>query len=325
MLNSPKNFKTPKDVKTINLKKINLKKIEKNDKIIFDKFFKDANCQSSKYTFTNLFMWRNLYNVSWAVENDVLFIFTENDKTFSAWQPFGAPENMQDAISKILTCAKELKGDKEFILNFLEKNFVDELKKFPDAKFEISFNPAYTDYVYAAEDLATLGGRKFHGKKNHLNQFYKDYPIAEYSPVTAEIIPKCLELLDDWYDTQLNDPELVNLRENLAHEKNAIHEIFSDYNFFGIKGGTILLGKNVAAFTFGEMLNSDTAVIHVEKAAADIRGAFTAINQNFVANEWQGATFINREEDMGIDGLRRAKESYKPVKMIKKFSAKIAE
>ena len=305
------------------MKTINLKKIEKTDKNIFDKFFQAANCQSSKYTFTNLFMWRNLYNVSWAVENDVLFIFAENNKTFSAWKPFGAAENMQDAISKILTCANELKGDREFILNFLEKNFVEELKKFPNAKFEINFNLAYTDYVYAAEDLATLGGRKFHGKKNHLNQFYKDYPIAEYSPITAEIIPQCLELLDDWYETQLNDPELFTLRESLAHEKNAIYEIFGDYNFFGIKGGAILFGKKVIAFTFGEMLNSDTAVIHVEKAAADIRGAFTAINQNFVAHEWQNATFINREEDLGVEGLRKAKESYRPVKMIEKFSAKI--
>jgi hypothetical protein len=307
------------------VKKINLKKIEKADKPVFDKFYKNANCESSNYTFTNLFMWRKLCNIRWAVEDDVLFTFAENDKTFSAWQPFGAPEKMQNAIAKILTCARELKGDKAFNFNVLEKKFVEELNKFPDAKFEIGFNPAYTDYVYSAEDLATLGGRKLHSKKNHLNQFYNDYPIAKYAPITDGIISKCLELLDDWYETQLNDPEFLSLRENLAHEKKAIHEIFNDFDYFKVKGGAILLGKNVVAFTFGEMLNSDTAVIHVEKAAADIRGAFTAINQNFVAHEFQNATFINREEDMGIDGLRKAKESYRPVKMIKKFSAKIIE
>lgn len=307
------------------MKKINLKKIEKKDKPVFDKFLQAANCESSKYTFTNLFMWRNLYNISWTVEDDVLFMFAENEKNLSAWQPFGAPEKIQEAVHKILNFAKENKGDRTFTFDFLEKFFADELKKFPDVKFEISFDKGKSDYVYSASDLIELPGRKFHGKKNHLNQFYKDYPIAEYAPITAPIIPKCLELLDDWYDTQFNDPELFALRENLEYEKNAIHEIFSDYNYFGIKGGAILLGKNVAAFTFGEMLNSDTAVIHVEKAAADIRGAFNAINQNFVAHEWENFTYINREEDMGINGLRKAKESYRPVKMIKKFSAKIAE
>ena len=304
---------------------INLKKLEKTDKNIFDKFYNAQYCESSKYTFTNLFMWRNLYNILWAVENDVLFVFASNDKTFSAWQPFGAPDKMQDAIAKILNLSKELKGDKNFQFSFLEKNFVEELKKFPAANFEIDFNAAYSDYVYNAEDLINLSGRKFHGKKNHLNQFYKDYPLAEYSPITPEIIPQCLELLDLWYETQINDPEFVPLRENLACEKNAIHEVFNDFNYFGIKGGAILFGNKVAAFTFGEKLNSDTAVIHVEKAAPEIRGAFTAINQNFAANEWANVNFINREEDMGIEGLRRAKESYRPVKMIEKFYAKVID
>ena len=304
---------------------INLKKIEKTDKAIFDKFYSAQYIESSKYTFTNLFMWRNLYNISWAVENDVLYTFAENEKTLSAWQPFGAADKMQDAISKILTCADELKGDREFKFDFLEKNFVEELEKYPAAKFKTGFKSAYTDYVYNAEDLINLSGRKFHGKKNHLNQFYKDYPRVEYSPLTAEIIPQCLKLLESWYEIQLNDPELASLRENLLQEKNAIREVFSDFEYFGIKGGAMLFGQNVIAFTFGEKLNSDTAVIHVEKADPEIRGAFTAINQNFIEHEWANMTYINREEDMGLDGLRKAKESYRPVKMIEKFSAKIVE
>lgn len=253
----------------------------------------------------------------------MLYTFAENEKTLSAWQPFGAAEKMQDAISEILTCANEIKGDREFKFDFLEKNFLEELEKYPAAKFETNFKSAYSDYVYNAEDLINLSGRKFHGKKNHLNQFYKDYPVAEYSPLTDEIIPQCLKLLESWYEIQLNFSEFAILRENLAHEKAAISEIFSDFEYFGIKGGTMLFGQNVIAFTFGEQLNSDTAVIHVEKADPEIRGAFIAINQNFIENEWANMTYINREEDMGINGLRKAKESYRPVKMIEKFSAKI--
>ena len=86
-----------------------------------------------------------------------------------------------------------------------------------------------------------------------------------------------------------------------------------------------MLGDKVVAFTFGEKLNSDTAVIHVEKADPEIRGAYTAINQNFVAAEWSEMTYINREEDMGLEGLRQAKESYHPVKMIEKYFVTVKE
>ena len=288
---------------------INFKPIEKADKPIFDKFFRIGYCESSKYTFTNIFMWRDLYDLRWAVEGDVLYIFAGD----VAWQPFGAAKKMPGAIEKVLelTC--------EFA--FLEKSFVAELEKYPAAQFEISADKSKSDYVYSAQDLINLSGRKFHGKKNHLNQFYKDYPAAEYAAITAEIIPHCLERLDAWYEMQVaNFPAL---RENLSHERHGISEVFEDFEFFGLKGGAILLGGKVAAFTFGELLNSNTAVIHVEKADAEIRGAYTAINQQFLANEWASVEFVNREEDLGIEGLRRAKESYRPIKMVDKFSAKV--
>lgn len=254
-------------------------------------------------------MWSNFYDIRWAVEDGVLYIFSGN----VAWQPFGAAKKMPGAIEKILglTCEFE----------FLEKNFVAELEKYPAAQFEISSNPDKSDYVYAAQDLINLSGRKFHGKKNHLNQFYKEYPTAEYAAITPEIIPQCLERLDTWYEAQIaNFPSLT---ANLDAERQAIREIFSDFEYFGLKGGAILIGEKVVAFTFGEQLNSDTAVIHVEKADAEIRGAYAAINQQFLAQEWAAMKFVNREEDLGIEGLRRAKESYRPIKMVDKFSAKV--
>ncbi len=288
---------------------INFKTIEKTDKPIFDKFFRSGYCESSKYTFTNLYMWRDFYDVRWAVEEGVLFIFAGN----VAWQPFGATEKMPGAVEKILNLTCEFE--------FLEKDFVAELEKNPAAQFEISADRDKSDYVYLAQDLINLSGRKYHSKKNNVNQFYKDYPTAEYMAITPEIIPLCLERLDFWYEAQVaNFPAL---EKNLSSERRAIREIFDDFEYFGLKGGAILLGGKIAAFTFGELQNSDTAVIHVEKADAEIRGAYAAINQQFLANAWADVKFVNREEDLGIEGLRRAKESYRPVKMIDKFSAKV--
>ena len=257
----------------------------------------------------------------WAIEDEVLYIFSSNEEIFAAWQPICEPEKMQDAITKILRVAEEQRGDKKFMFVVVEKIFADELARYPHAKFNITVERDRFDYVYLAQDLINLSGRKFHGKKNHLNAFRKEYPDARYVSITEEIIPKCREELNNWYE--------IHKRANpdnsfICYEQAAIHEIFDHFDKFKLKGGAILIDDKVVAFTFGERLNSDTAVIHVEKATPEIRGIYAAINQNFVAHEWADMIYINREEDMGIDGLRRAKESYRPVKLIEKFNATLA-
>ena len=301
---------------------INFKELEKADKEIFDKIFQSRYYENAEYNFTNLFMWRNMLNLRWAIEDDVIFVISSNDERIAAWQPFGATEKMQDAITKILAWSKENRGEKDFAFVVVEKNFVEELEKYPQAKFNIQAERDSFDYVYAAQDLINLSGRKYHGKKNHLNSFRKDFPTAEYLPITEEIIPKCRDELNAWYELHKKEnPD----DEFICYEQAAIHEIFDNFSDFKLKGGAILLGDKVVAFTFGEKLNSDTAVIHVEKADPEIRGAYTAINQNFVAAEWSEITYINREEDMGLEGLRQAKESYHPVKMIEKYFVTVKE
>lgn len=300
---------------------INFKQLTCTDKPTFDKFFGSRYCENAEYTFTNLFMWRNMLNLRWAVEDDVLYIFSTDEKSFAAWQPIGAQDKMQDAITKILRVADSERSDKKFMFVVVEKIFADELARYPHAKFNITAERDNFDYVYLAQDLINLSGRKFHSKKNHLNAFIKEYPDAYYLPITEEIIPQCREELNQWY--------AIHKRANpddpfIYYEQAAIHEIFDHFAYFNLKGGAIMLNKKVAAFTFGERLNSDTAVIHVEKADPNVRGIYAAINQNFVAHEWFDMTYINREEDMGIDGLRQAKESYRPVKLIEKFNATLA-
>lgn len=299
---------------------INFRRLEKTDKAIFDKLYQAGYYESSKHNFTNFYMWRDRYNVRLTVEDGIIFIISDDEETLRAWQPVCAEGQRQFAIEKILSWCAANKGDRNFEFYALEKFFVEELEKYSAAQFEFSFDRDTSDYVYLAQDLINLSGRKFHGKKNHLRQFYKDYPTAEYLPITAEIIPSCRAELDRWYKMRLTG---TPYDEILAYENRAIHEIFDDFDFFALRGGAILLGGKIVAFTFGEKLNADTAVIHVEKADPEIRGAYAAINQNFVEQEWANLTYINREEDLGLEGLRRAKESYQPVRMIDKFNAKI--
>ena len=300
---------------------IEFKPIEKSDKPIFDKFYSARYYENAHFNFTNLYMWRKPFNIQWTLDDDVIYMISEWNGKVAALQPLGAEDKMQNAIANIVEWFKSRDKDKKVVIGGIEKSFTKELENFSGAKFDIKPNRENFDYVYLADDLINLAGRKYHSKKNHLNSFQKNYPMANYLPITKDIIPKCREELNDWYENK--SPELPD-DLFLALERAAINEVLDNFCDFNIKGGAIELDGRIIAFTFGEQLNTDTAVIHVEKADPDIRGAYPAINQGFVAHEWSNMTYINREEDMGLEGLRKAKESYKPVKMIEKFNAVIA-
>ena len=300
---------------------IEFKPIEKSDKPIFDKFYSARYYENAHFNFTNLYMWREPFDIQWTLDDDVIYMISEWNGKVAALQPLGAEDKMQNAIANIVEWFKSRDKDKKVVIGGIEKSFTKELENFSGAKFDIKPNRENFDYVYLADDLINLAGRKYHSKKNHLNSFQKNYPMANYLPITKDIIPKCREELNDWYENK--SPELPD-DLFLALERAAINEVLDNFCDFNIKGGAIELDGRIIAFTFGEQLNTDTAVIHVEKADPDIRGAYPAINQGFVAHEWSNMTYINREEDMGLEGLRKAKESYKPVKMIEKFNAVIA-
>ena len=259
-------------------------------------------------------MWRKYYKLRWAVEDDVLFV--KYGDTFL--QPFCADENVESAVRKIVAAYIENPASEYIFIN-AEKNFVAQLEKIFDLSFEFLPQRDRFDYVYSTQDLINLPGRKYHGKKNHLNAFRSQYPSAQYvSDFTDEVKNLCVELLNVWYSE--HD---LNEYHALPFERGAILELLDDFDFFDIKGGAILLGKKVVAFSIGERLNDDTAVIHIEKADFDVKGAYASINRQFAAFEWKDIKYINREEDLGISGIRSAKESYNPVKMIEKFHVKL--
>ena len=292
--------------------------MEKADKPIFDKYFRARYYENAHFHFTNLYMWRKPYNMRWTELDGVLYMLADwEGKTF-ALQPFGPDDKMQSAIKTIIDYFSA--EGMECMISGVEKFFVDELNRYPDARFEINKIDYNFDYVYLADDLINLSGRKYHSKKNHVNAFYRSYPFAEYVPITCEIIPECREVLEGWYE--LRSPELPD-DPFIADEHNAIIEVLDNFGDFNLKGGAIKLEDKIIAFAFGEQLNEDTAVIHVEKADPNFRGAYAAINQAFAAAEWSKMKYINREEDMGLPNLRKAKESYKPVKLIEKFNARL--
>ena len=287
------------------------------DKNILDPYFQLNYHENSHLNFTNLFMWRKPYHIKWCIENDILFFIAEYNEEKFALQPLCTEDKFFMAIDKFKAFFAE--HNLPLVFSGLEEMAVEKLKEYPAGEFEFEDNRDDYDYVYNSADLIKLAGRKFHSKKNHLNSFRKNYPEAKYLPINDDIITLCKITINGWYKKRLaltpDDPFI-------KAERDAIIEVLNNFDALKLKGGAIFLVNKVMAFTFGEALNTDTAVIHVEKADPDVNGAYTAINQAFVENEWADMAYINREEDMGIEGLRKAKESYRPVKMIKKFTAK---
>ena len=167
--------------------------------------------------------------------------------------------------------------------------------------------PDYADYVYETEKLATLAGKKLHGKRNHINKFKTLYPDWTYESLSDDNVEDCFQMALEWRNQNgcEDDPEK---NAEMCVTLNSLRL----YKELGLKGGVLKAGGRIVAFTVGEPLCDDTFVVHIEKAFPDVDGAYPMINQQFVQHECMDYKYVNREEDTGAEGLRKAKLSYKP-------------
>ena len=174
-------------------------------------------------------MWREPFHLQVAEEAETLFLVTEYHGTRIMLQPFCAEERETAAVEKIVAWFREQGQPCRFM--GLEKSFAEKLAAMPAYHFELGTSENESDYVYLAEKLATLSGRKLHSKKNHLNAFRKLYPQAVYVPITEDILPACREVLDEWYQNRTHTTEKDD--PFIATERKGILEVFDDWAFFG--------------------------------------------------------------------------------------------
>lgn len=286
------------------------------DKIFFDAYLKSNPYGISDLNFTNLFMWRHLYQLKYEIIHELLWI----SGTYYG-KPFLFPPIFKEshALKNLPHCLDFLRKKFDALGHHLMIKFVpSSMKKFFEKvapnQLVFSRDRDNDDYIYLARDLIELKGRKFHGKKNHFNYFQKNI-LYQYKPLTYDLMEDCLLLT-----RKLKEGSYTSLEMDLLqNEEQAIREALHHMDQLDYTGGVILIKDRVEAFTFGEKLTEDTMVIHIEKANANIRGLYQAINQQFCFHQCQDVLYVNREEDMGFDYLRKAKESYNPVKMIEKY------
>lgn len=285
------------------------KDLSLEDKPILDLAFTRFPPTISEFTFTNLFIWQKCYQTGISRFQDFICLFSDKGKNSFFFPPIGE--------SNMIECYRTLLHD------LREKGIPPRINRVPeevvsliDWKSEgIAAEPDrdQSDYIYLVNDLIQLQGRKYHRKRNHIKKFKEKYDY-QYVPLAPEQISECLELQAAWCDLRHceADPGLTN-------EFTAIKEAFTHFGALGIKGGAILIHGKVEAFTLGEPLNQETVVVHIEKANPDFEGLYPALNQAFLQSHWSGYTYVNREQDLGEEGLRKAKESYFPHHLVQKY------
>ncbi len=272
--------------------------------------------ETSELTFTNLFLWRTHYGIRWSVFKDwVLIIAVAPGGETTAFPPLG-PSPRLEPVRAILDWLEEGGHGCEPLIERADARLSAELGQ--GREFAAAPERDQFDYIYPTSDLIALAGSRYHGKRNHIARFTYAHAFA-YAPFEeAQVIP-CLNLAEAWCTVKRCDEDM-----DLMDEWDAVRECLANFRRLEVRGGVILVEGKVEAFTFGELLNETTAVVHFEKANPDIPGLYGVINQEFCRNEWSAVPFINREQDLGEPGLRKAKLSYHPVRLVEKFTLRKA-
>lgn len=281
----------------------------KQIKSLYDRFCEQTrSCEAQPVT---ILLWQRLYRHQIAIINDMMFIMlqTENGPLFL----LPLAEDMQTAVNIIISYCRK-KGIKPRFLAS-QGGLFDRFSKCGISGYTLSsFRDDY-EYIYNTSDLINLSGKKYHSKRNHITAFNKKYNWS-YESLSEDLLPEIFSLADKWSEHSISigeDPQSIN------SENSAIKRVLPRYKELGIMGGAIKVDGEAVAFSFASAINSTTADVHVEKALPDFRDAYPIINQQLAIHELSRFKYLNREDDMGLEGLRKAKLSYHPAVLLEKY------
>ncbi|MBR6509125.1 MAG: DUF2156 domain-containing protein [Clostridia bacterium] len=287
---------------------LEFKKIELSDLDLYKKFTasnKEFSCENS---FVNLLVWQCTYNNMMAICDGQVIIKSGNKDR----EVFKLP--MGDDFEKGLKLIYEYCSDKSPSFWAQEGERFSKFIEVESKNYNLKESRDACDYIYLRDNLAFLKGKKYHSKRNHINAFSKKHNW-KYEKITADNIEKVRECAALWYAENID-----RLDKYMLCEKNGIDIILNNFEALEIKGGMILINEKAVAFTLGSAINDEVFDIHIEKALKDYGEAYTVINNQFALNELENYKYINREDDLGLEGLRKAKLSYHPHILLKKYS-----
>lgn len=268
---------------------------------------KSGNIDSAS-AFGTLYLWAEGYDINICLHDGVLF--RKSGKSYGF--PRGAEDDTQ--LKKALETLKlNCSSCDKFILDDLLENDARELERIFPGKFSFSKNRDNSEYVYDIKNLAQLTGKKYHSKRNHISKFSKLYKW-KYIPCIKNI--ECMDFFEKWFKIYSSDEEKFNGQEYLA-----IKKALENFDALELSGGALEVDGEIIACTIGEKINKDGLLVHFEKALPEFEGSYSVINNEFCKSQAKNFKFVNREEDMGILGLRKSKLSYKPMLLLNKYTA----
>ncbi len=268
-------------------------------------------------TAANNILWSEFYDTSFVIVEDMLsYCKVKDGEPLGFTFPIGKhnPKKAFDAL-----CSYFQEQGKEPVFYLIHREMFDKIEEWYPGRFKIEYHRDEADYLYEYKTLSELKGKKLHGKRNHINRFEENYPDYEYEIIDDANYKECIEFAYNWEKD--NNPEGS---EDKIYERNIIEKALNNREILGFIGGLIRVDGRVIAFTMGEPINDKCFVVHFEKAYADIQGAYPMINREFVRRQLKGYKYINREEDLGIPGLRHAKTSYQPIRLVDKGEVTLA-
>ncbi len=285
---------------------IHFNKIELNDKKTIDACLVNNVYQSCDFSFANLFSWNCKFRSVFAIVNETLFIqFKEAEGEVYYLMPLGKMP-LGKALEMIIEDAKE--KNIPFQMKGITSEMWREIEDVLPGRFQYVHDRDNDEYIYLTEKLIKLNGKKLQSKRNHINRFKAENPDWTFSPITENSeIEECSRLLDEWEDLNAERAD-----KTFRYDYIATKNMLNNFDALQLCGGYIRTNGKIVAFSIGEPVNKDTFVVHVEKAYSDVNGAYTIMNQQFAEHCGADYKYINREEDMGFENLRKAKLSYQP-------------
>lgn len=290
---------------------MNFKELTIEDKDLIESFTINSQRENCDLSFANLYSWRFLYQTTFTVEDDFLIFRFYLGEQLAYMMPLGKKHDL--SIYKKMIDDAEKMGSKLCMIG-VNSELKDELEELMPGVFDFTQDRDYFDYIYLRDDLATLKGKKLQSKRNHINKFKAEYPNYVYRELSPELVPQCLKLEEEWCHTAN-----CNEQTALAAERRSMTVALNNMEKLDITGGVLYVEDKVVAFTYGGVINKETWDVCVEKADTNVDGSYAMINYEYANHIDSSYKYINREEDLGIDGLRKAKLSYKPFMLLEKW------
>jgi hypothetical protein len=300
-------------------------RITLEDRELLEAYLNGFDYKTSGLSYTSLFMWREINRFSWEQIGDYLCISGADNLDPAMGDPFMFPpltrtgDYEPEGLRKTILEAKQRFEDKgkPFNMMLVPFHMLDILAGAMPNELSFEADRPNFDYIYDTKELIELGGRAYHSKKNHLNYFHANYKY-EYTGMTPDMTEEAMAFIRAFNERKnLQDPHERTL---LEFEERAMRDVFVNLDTVGYLSGVIRIDGRIEALSIGGRLGTKTVTVHVEKANTEYRGLYQAINNEFCKAMAANVKRINREEDMGIPGLRKAKLSYNPVKFIEKYT-----